>query len=347
MTRTGTAPPRRRAARRTRGRSRRSSSGWRPRRAGSPRRWRSAPRPTYPTTASQRGSTVRRSATTTSTVKVAVRAYPSVSPMALPSTVCQSSKRCSAAGAAAGSSASSLMPGTRVTQRCRPTTWTVAAATPTTGDPAAEGAAGQPTEPDTGRRHQRGADDEDAEPAHHRALLCSRKSARMSPVGSSRICGYAKTEPSAVKPAMARSGGEGERGRRRGGRWSVEVRWSWMAPWWSGWSVARTAARSRYHASVVASASSRGVARSPKRGAELAVVDDPRVGELVERVQVLAHLRLDQPDRAEGGPAGGEQPGSVAGEPVDRRRSTCAGGAGLRRRAGARSARSRRRRCPA
>ena len=63
------------------------------------------------------------------------------------------------------------MPGTRVTQRCRPTTWTVAAATPTTGDPAAEAAAGEPAEPDAGRRHQGGADDQDDEPGHHRALV--------------------------------------------------------------------------------------------------------------------------------------------------------------------------------
>ena len=50
---------------------------------------------------------------------------------------------------------------------------------------------------------------------------------------------------------------------------------------------------------------------------ELGVVDDPAVGELVERVEVLAHRRLDQPEQAQGRAAGGEAAGSVAGEPVD------------------------------
>src|SRR6185437_16368124 len=55
----------------------------------------------------------------------------------------------------------------------------------------------------------------------------------------------------------------------------------------------------------------------PERGAELAVVHDPGVGELVERVEVFTHRRLDESERSQCGGSGREAPGLVAGEPVD------------------------------
>ena len=79
---------------------------------------------------------------------------------------------------------------------------------------------------------------------------------------------------------------------------------------------------------MVASASSSGRGVVAEGGAELAVVDDPRVGELVERVEVLAHRRLDQPESAQGRAAGGEHARPVAGQPVDLL-DHLAGGAGL------------------
>src|SRR5680860_1865922 len=61
---------------------------------------------------------------------------------------------------------------------------------------------------------------------------------------------------------------------------------------------------------------------------ELAVVDDPAVGELVERVQVLAHRRLDQADRPERRTSGGQGARLVAGHRVALL-DDLAGGAGL------------------
>ena len=77
------------------------------------------------------------------------------------------------------------------------------------------------------------------------------------------------------------------------------------------------AGEARYQSRVVARASVERGRLIAEGGAELAVVDDPRLGELVEGVQVLAHRRLDQAEQPQGGPTGGEQPRPVTGEPVD------------------------------
>ena len=57
--------------------------------------------------------------------------------------------------------------------------------------------------------------------------------------------------------------------------------------------------------------------RSPNAVRNFDVVDDPAVGELVERVEVLAHRRLEQPEEAERGAPAAMQAGSVTGEAVD------------------------------
>src|SRR5690349_4551284 len=54
----------------------------------------------------------------------------------------------------------------------------------------------------------------------------------------------------------------------------------------------------------------------PEGGPELAVVDHPPGGELVEGVPVLTHRRLEDADGHQGGAAGGDQVWAVTGEPV-------------------------------
>ena len=211
------------------------------------------------------------------------------------------------------------MPGTSVTQRCSPTTWTVAAAMPT---PAIQ----RPRVPPARRPSQMPAG------ANRAALTtstrnhvitepwCSRNRARMSEVGSSRICGYSKTEPSTVNPAMARADARARAAAGAAGGGAVDGV--------HGGAPSMRGSRSvgGYGGGVAVPRESGGerlVERGgevAEGGPELAVVDDPRVGELVERVQVLAHLRLEQPDRAQRRPAGGQDAWLVPGERVDRPR---------------------------
>src|SRR5215207_5779513 len=137
----------------------------------------------------------------------------------------------------------------------------------------------------------------------------------MPAVGSLRICGYSNTDPRAVKPAMASRAAPAmvAAARRR-------VVWVVMAGSFRelldvglGGLVVGGAVP------VPAQGRGQGVVERcglvTEGGAELAVVHDPAVGELVQGVQELAQCRLGHAGQAQGGAPGGEDPGPVAGEP--------------------------------
>ncbi len=224
--------------------------------------------------------------------------------MILPRTVCSSSKRCSASARRAGSRASWLTPGTRVTQRCRPMTWTVAAAMPTPAIQRPSVPSDQTSQEQPGWSHQCGTDDQHEEPGDDGALVLAKEGEdlRGRLLQDLRVLedGTEDRESGDGEHGRESECGAGEAGGAPGDGSSADEVGAHGAPpvavgvgraGLMGQAVAGTARRARYHARVVSSASSSGGRGDAERGAELGVVDDPGVGELVERVQVLPHRR--------------------------------------------------------
>src|SRR6478752_10198867 len=115
----------------------------------------------------------------------------------------------------------------------------------------------------------------------------------MSLVGSSRICGYSKMEPRAVKPAMARTAARASDAAARRALVRLGVGMVMVCSWRS-----RSSAGSDGRAVAIPGESggkrfAGGCGSGAEGGAELGVVDDPGAGELVEGVQVLPHLGFE------------------------------------------------------